>query len=57
MYFGVATLALVTANSALGVPEVSMQLTTWTFVTYELLQLVLVAFLFEALAKRRYEKR
>jgi len=57
MYFGVATLALVTVNSALGVPEVSMQLTTWNFVTYELLQLVLVAFLFEALAKRRYEKR
>lgn len=54
LYFCVATLALITVNTGLGVTEVALPVTTWSFVSYELLQLLLVAFLLEALRRRLY---
>jgi hypothetical protein len=56
-YLVVGTLALVTTTPPLGVTEVAVSLTTWTFVTYELLQLILIFLACEVLKKATYGER
>lgn len=56
VYWVAATLALVSISPTLGVSEVALPLTSVSFVTYQLLQLILLGFLAEFFCKRLYEK-
>lgn len=56
-YLFIATAALVTATPSLGVFEVALSLTGWTFITYELVQLILLIATFEVLKKTTYGQR